>query len=87
MNPLLTSTESFTLDLLILVYPIYNFRNCMTGIFVLVTGDDIICDSCPLDILPSSIHNLLEFSLSDPSRMPCEMVEENDIDIQYIRSK
>ena len=41
----------------------------MTVILSLVTGDDLIDDSYLLDILPSSIHELLEFSLSYPSHV------------------
>ena len=70
VNPLLTSPGSCTQDLLIPVYPIHDFSKCVTGIFSLDAGNDVIHDSCLLDILLSSIHELPEFSLSDPSHMP-----------------
>ena len=70
VNPLLVSPGYFPQDLLIPVYPIHHFRECVTGILILFTGDDVIRDSCIFDILHSSIHDILEFSLSYPSHMP-----------------
>ena len=70
VNPLLTSNGSCTQDLIITVYPIHDFIKCVTRIFIIVTDDYVIRDSCFLDILPYSIHELPEFSLSDPSHMP-----------------
>ena len=49
VNPLLTSPGSCTQYLLIPVYPIHNFREFVTGIFSLVTGDAVIRDSSLLD--------------------------------------
>ena len=74
VNILLTSPGSFAQDLLILVFPIHDFSECVTGIFSLVTGDDIMRDSCILDILLSSIHNIPKFSLCDPFHMPREIL-------------
>ena len=48
-NPLLTSPGSCDQYLLIPVYPIHNFREFVTGIFSLVTGDAVIRDSILLD--------------------------------------
>ena len=49
VNPLLTSPGYCSHDLLIIVHPIHDFSECMTGIFSTFTGDDVICDSCLLD--------------------------------------
>ena len=56
VNPLLTSPVYCTQDLLIPIYPIHDFRECVTVIFSLVTSDDVIRDSCLIDTLPSIIH-------------------------------
>ena len=56
VNPLLISPVSCTQDLLIPIYPIHDFSDCVTGIFSLLTSDDVIRDSCLIDILPSIIH-------------------------------
>ena len=49
VNPLLTSPVYFTQNLLIAFFPVHDFSKCVTGILSLVTGDDLICDSCLLD--------------------------------------
>ena len=73
MNPWLTSPGSLYQDLLIPLCTIHNYSEWVTGIFSLVTGDDFIRDSCLLEILPYSIHDPPEFSLSDLSHMPCKI--------------
>ena len=70
VNPWLTSPGSWAQELLITVYLIHDYIECVTGIFSLFTGDEIIRDSCILEILPSSTHDLLEFSLSDAFQVP-----------------
>ena len=49
VNSLLTNTGYCYQDQLIPVYPIHNFREFVTGIFSLVTGDAVIRDSSLLD--------------------------------------
>ena len=49
VNTLLTSPGSFTQDSQIPVCPIHNFSKWVTGIFSLVTGDDVIRDSYLID--------------------------------------
>ena len=49
VNSLITSPGSCDQDALIPVFPIHDFSECVTGIFSLVTGDDVIGDSSLLD--------------------------------------
>ena len=60
-------------DTLIPIFNIHDFSVCVTGIFSLVTGDDVICDPCILGILTSNIHNLPEFSLCDYFHVPSKI--------------
>ena len=60
-NPLLTSPGSCDQYLLIPVYPIHNFSKCVTGIFSIVTGDDVIRDSCIIDTCWSSCMRFLVY--------------------------
>ena len=46
LNTLLISSRSCTQELIIPVYPIHDFIKCVTGIFSLVMGDDVIRDFC-----------------------------------------
>ena len=48
------------------MFSIYDLREWVTGIIGLVVVDDIIRDSGIIDILPSSIHKLPDFSLCGP---------------------
>ena len=66
VNSLLNSPGYCDQDPLIPVFPIHDFSKCMPVIFSLVTCDDVISDSSLLDILPCSIHKLLEFFLCYP---------------------
>ena len=47
------------------MFYVHDFRECMTGIFSLVTADGIIKDSGIIDITPYSNHNLPELSICD----------------------
>ena len=49
VNSLLTSPGYCDLDLLIPVFTIKEFSKCVTGIIILVTGDDVIRDSSLID--------------------------------------
>ena len=66
----LTSPGSCYQDPIILVFTVHNFSKCVTKTFSLVTGDDVIHDYSILEILPSSIHELPEFSLCDTIYVP-----------------
>ena len=60
VNSLLTSPGYCDQDPLIPVFLIHNFRNCVTGIFSIVTGDDFIRDSRLLDSAISFIFSSKE---------------------------
>ena len=62
----LTNPGSCDQDPIILMFSIHDFCDYLTVIFSLVMGDDIIPYSGILDIFPSSIHEIPEFSLCDP---------------------
>ena len=49
LSSLITSPGSCDKDLLIPIFPIHNFSEYVTGILILVTGDDNICDSSIID--------------------------------------
>ena len=60
---LLTNPVSCDQYPIMLVFSIHNFCECVTGIFSLVTVEDITRDSGILDIITSSIHELPESPL------------------------
>ena len=63
-----TNPGYFYQYLIITILSIHNLSECVTGIFRLVTFDDIIRDSGILDIIPSSFYHLPELSLWSFSR-------------------